>query len=126
MFVRLTVLETPHVEPRRGVALCGIVGVRQLPVPRLEQVPYDVVGGLLVPIELRVAAVEQGLRVGRAGDGFLCVQRKAAGHESGGKWEWETTKHVFLFQGAPSKKSTTPVRKQYSAPTISSLSCSTS
>ena len=67
--------------PLRQVFVC------QLPVPRLKQVLYDVVGGLPVRIELRVAAVEQGLRIARADNGFLRVQRNAAGHQSDGKWQ---------------------------------------
>src|SRR5205809_2553560 len=141
MFVRFAILETPHIEPSRGVLQLADIrdyheialrhhrhdlrlhllrywyglhlpdlsevlhhtsasgrGVRivldvplrqvlvcQLPMPRLKQVSYDVIGGLLVRIELRVAAVEQRLRIARAANGVLSVQRKAAGHESGAK-----------------------------------------
>src|SRR6266550_2531963 len=149
MFVRFAILETPHVEPRRGIALRGIPGVlhvvyvrdhheialghdrydlgphllrerrgfhlpdlgeefhhtlasrrsvwivldvalgqilvRQLPVPRLEQIFHDVVGGLRVRIELWVNTVEQGVRIARTDNRCLSMQGKAAGHEYGGE-----------------------------------------
>src|SRR5919197_607068 len=156
MLVRLAILEAPHIEPRRGVALRGILllylayvrhhheiafghhchdlglhllrnrhglhlsdfgevlhhtlasgpGVRvvldvalrqilvcQLPMPRLEQILDDVVGDLLVRIELWVTAVEEGVRTVRAKYGFLCRYAEAPGKQDGGEYQ-RTTTHV--------------------------------
>src|SRR5206468_10635065 len=87
---------------RRGVWIVldiplGQVLVCQLPMPGPKQVFYDVVGNLLVRIELRVAAVEQGVRIVRAENGFLCVQRNAACQQSGRQWEGKATRHVVLL-----------------------------
>jgi len=45
--------------------------VCQLPVPRLEQIFDDVVGHLLVRVELWVTAVEQRIRIARADNRLL-------------------------------------------------------
>ena len=44
---------------------------RLVPAALLEQVPHDVQDDLLVGVELRVRAGEQGFRVGRAGHRLL-------------------------------------------------------
>src|SRR4029077_6121901 len=149
MFVRFAILESPHIEPGRGVALRGILRVlhvlyvcdhheitlghhrddlglhlvwerrglhlpdlgevfhhtlasrrrvglvlevalrqilvRQLPVPRLEQILYNVVGGLLVRIEPWVTAPEQGVWIARTDNRCLSMQGKAASHQYGGE-----------------------------------------
>ena len=40
--------------------------IRLLPVIRLEQVLHDVIGGLLVHVQVRVGTGEQGIRIGDA------------------------------------------------------------
>src|SRR5207253_10899952 len=63
----------------------------QLHLSRLKQVFGDVVDNLLVSIESRVAAVEQRVRINRADNRFLCLQRNAARQQSGRQWEMKAT-----------------------------------
>ncbi len=68
-----------------------------IPLAGLEQVLLDVVGGLHVLVQLRIAALEQGLRIGDSDHGLLGVGLGEAKCRGGDDGEGDQAFHLCVF-----------------------------